>query len=224
MNNGWGVSPTHHLWDLLGTLMTTFSPLLCRMFLVRVLKQTTNVTRWSPRNQHAKEELDNTQVHRTKSSLTNPLRQPYRKFTCTKRRWEDFLKGGFALIPHPLTLSPAQALTPGSPWLTEPSSRVQCLPWSGLALCFYISHVKSKVLSQTVVKTHCTTGPQYLITPTTPSLPHYSLSSRPQRLFQKAPGTPGLQALDMRPVLIKMCYEGDTYQALKTWYRNKISC
>lgn len=41
-NNSARISPTHHLSeDLLGTLMTTFSPLLCRIFLVRVLKQTT---------------------------------------------------------------------------------------------------------------------------------------------------------------------------------------
>lgn len=44
-------SPTHHFSaDLLGTLMTTFSPLLCRMFLVRVLKQTTKRRKsaWEP--------------------------------------------------------------------------------------------------------------------------------------------------------------------------------
>lgn len=43
----------------LGTLMTTFSPLRCRMFLVSVLKQTTEVLSGRPKNPHAEEEFDN---------------------------------------------------------------------------------------------------------------------------------------------------------------------
>ena len=45
--------------DSLGTLMTTFSPLRCRMFLVSVLKQTTNVQSGLPKNPRALEEFDN---------------------------------------------------------------------------------------------------------------------------------------------------------------------
>ena len=51
--------------DSLGTLMTTFSPLRCRMFLVSVLKQTTNVLSGLPRNPQTEDEFDNTALRGT---------------------------------------------------------------------------------------------------------------------------------------------------------------
>ena len=134
----------------------------------------------------------------------------------TERLWGDFLKEGFALIPGPLALVwECHSLSCPSPDPRLRGTHQTKLKCSRSAVVW--PHPMFLTFSMLSPKTwaklwySCSpgiSGPQNLITPSTHPAA-LTLSSSLRCLIQKPLGKLWLCALDVRPVLIKTCSEGE---------------